>query len=167
MALQPPVQEDLRRTLRRSGVGAVLLCTCNRTELYWCSRGPGDDAAVRAALMAAIPRKVVLPRKSLVHLGGIAVASHLFRVTAGLESLILGEGEVLGQVRDAIDAAEGGRGSGHVLSELFRAALRCGGRVRSETQIGTGALSAASASVHLLSQTPRSSGVLGCSVRTT
>lgn len=153
MALPAAVQADLRRTLRQGGIRTVMLCTCNRTELYWCSRSPSDDSAVQAALIAAIPRRVVLPRKSFVHRAGIDVATHLFRVTAGLESLIVGEGEVLGQVRDAIEAAEGAGGSGPILSELFRAALRCGGRVRSETQIGTGALSAASASVQILCQT--------------
>ena len=78
-----------------------------------------------------------------------AAALHLFRVCAGLESLVLGEAEILGQVRAALDACTG---AGPFLEGVVRAALRTGRMARAETAIGVGALSVASAAVHLLSE---------------
>ncbi len=152
MALPATIQTKLCGTMRELELRAVVLCTCNRTELYWCSRGPESDASAQAALMACASLQVVPPPESFTQRTGLAVAAHLFRVAAGLESLVVGEAEILGQVREAIEAAEGEAGAGPFLADLFRAALRCGGRVRSETQIGTGALSVASAAVQLLAR---------------
>jgi glutamyl-tRNA reductase len=130
----------------------VLLCTCNRTELYWHSRGPADDREAAEALLAAAQPGPEPGPESFQEAAGRAAAAHLFRVAAGLESLVLGEGEILGQAREAIEGAEQDGGAGFSLPYLFRAAIRFGGLARSETRISAGALSVASAAVQLLAR---------------
>ena len=124
-----------------------MLATCNRTELYWRARVPGDDEAV----LALFNRTVDLPAGEVtrdeVRLRGRAAAEHLFRVCCGLESLVLGEAEILGQVRSAMDACTG---AGPFLEGVVLAALRAGRLARAETAIGVGALSVASAAVQCL-----------------
>lgn len=132
------VHEDLTA----AGVESFVLATCNRTELYWRAQVPGDDEAV----MQAIARAVCVP-DGASRLTGRAAAAHLFRVCAGLESLVLGEAEILGQVRAALDACSG---TGPFLKGVVQAALRAGRMARAETAIGVGAQSVASAAVHLV-----------------
>src|SRR5204863_3644415 len=79
-------------------------------------------------------------------------ARHLFRVASGIESLVLGESEILGQVKSAFEMAHDSGTSSQVLDELFRRAIACGKRARSETAIGRGALSVGSAAVELARQ---------------
>ena len=122
----------------------VLLSTCNRTELYVVD-GAGD--AVREGWALLSERLGADAREyGYVRRDREAVA-HLFRVAAGLDSLVVGESQIHGQVRDAW---EGSRStSGTVLNRLFQSALLVGGRVRSETTLGHGALSVSSAAVQL------------------
>ena len=120
-----------------------MLATCNRAEVYWRSRGGLDDDAVTARSR----RPPAGPRPIPASCCGSAAASHLFRVCAGLESLVLGEAEILGQVRAALDASPG---AGAFLRGVVQAALRAGGLVRAETLLGVGALSVASAAVQLV-----------------
>ncbi len=152
MALPAPAQAALVQRLRDAGLEAVVLCTCNRTELYWYSRSADDDAVARAALIAAAGSTRRASGDGFDRLRGGAAARHLFRVAAGLESLVVGEAEVLGQVRAAIETAERLGLAGFFLPALFHAALRFGGRARTETRIGQGALSVASAAVQLLTR---------------
>jgi glutamyl-tRNA reductase len=128
--------------LARSLGDAVCLSTCNRTELYLASATP---AAAVAALeqIAGEPLDAVL-----YHLDEEAAAQHLFRVAAGLDSLVPGEGEILGQVRDAFEAAE----TGALLDRVFRQALAVGKRVRTETAIGESPASVSSAAAALAAQ---------------
>jgi glutamyl-tRNA reductase len=123
---------------------AVLLSTCNRTELY-VVEGDADAAAAVWSLYAE-------------RLGGDAsefgyvrrdrdAVAHLFRVVAGMDSMVVGEAQIHGQVRDAWEASR--PGSGAVLNRLFQTALLVGGRVRSETALGHGAMSVSSAAVKL------------------
>lgn len=151
MALPPQRLARLYDELDRAGIEAVALSTCNRTEIYWSSPGAGDDATVEALWMAACEGPAPA-RERFAALRGRAAAEHLFRVAAGLESLVLGEAEILGQLRDAVERADGRRTSGFFVAGLFRAALRFGGRARQETRIGSGAMSVASASVSLLTR---------------
>ncbi len=130
---------------------AVVVSTCNRTELYWSSRGAKTDAEIETLFFAACDGEAP-PREAFRALSGIAAAEHLFRVAAGLESLVVGEAEILGQLRSAIDLADLHNTSGFFISGLFRAALRFGGKARQETGIGVGALSVASASIALLTR---------------
>jgi glutamyl-tRNA reductase len=121
---------------------AICLSTCNRTELYF--EGVDERQAVSALQqLAGEPLDGVLYR-----LHEDAAALHLFRVAAGLDSLVPGEGEILGQVRDAYEAAE----PGALLDRVFRQALGVGKRVRSETAIGESPASVSSAAGALAAQ---------------
>lgn len=147
--------EALDRLRGERGVReAVLLSTCNRTEVYLV---PGaGDGAVRAAesLLAERARAGGDElERYLFRARGEAVVHHLFEVTAGLDSLVLGEAEIQGQVREAFEIAAGLGAEpplvGPLLHRLFEMALGVGGRVRSETRLGEGSASVASVAVEL------------------
>lgn len=154
MAVSEAALSRLHQGFREDGLEAVVLSTCNRTELYSYALRPGDHERSERLLMDAVGREAP-ERAHFAEARGLEAAAHLFRVAAGLESLVMGEAEVLGQVRVAIQAAEAAGVAGFFLSGLFRAALRSGGRARSETAIGGGALSVASAAVQLLARVHR------------
>jgi glutamyl-tRNA reductase len=135
----------LHAQLTGAGIESFVLATCNRAEVYWRSRGGLDDDSVTRAFSQA----ACGPRPVTGFLCGSAAATHLFRVCAGLESLVLGEAEILGQVRTALDASPG---SGAFLRGVVQAALRAGGLIRAETALGVGAQSVASAAVQLTAQ---------------
>ena len=127
---------------RMAGGGeAVCLSTCNRTELYLVDADP--DAAEARASGVLLGDEVELYRMT-----DEAAALHLFRVAAGLDSLVPGEGEILGQVRDAYEAGA----HGPVLDRLFREALRVGKKVRTETAINESPASVSSAAAALAQQ---------------
>jgi glutamyl-tRNA reductase len=119
---------------------AVCLSTCNRTEVYVVD---GEDPLAALERIAGEPLDGVAYR-----LHDDAAAMHLFRVAAGLDSLIPGEGEILGQVRDAYEAVE----TGQLLDRVFRQALAVGKRVRSETAIGESPASVSSEAAALAAQ---------------
>jgi glutamyl-tRNA reductase len=122
----------------------VCLSTCNRTELYLAAEEDPELGAV-AALTRHAGREL---EPLLYRLHGEAVALHLFRVAAGLDSLVPGEGEILGQVRSSY---EQGR-VGPLLDRLFRQALHVGKRVRAETAIGESPSSVPAAAAALAQQ---------------
>ncbi len=124
---------------------AVCLSTCNRTELYVVADDV-DDVELRAvaALLALEPN--VEP--ALYRLRDQAAALHLFRVAAGLDSLVPGEGEILGQVRAAYEAGS----TGLLLDRVFRQALHAGRKVRAQTAIGESPASVSSAAAALAEQ---------------
>jgi glutamyl-tRNA reductase len=133
---------------------AALLSTCNRTECYLV---PAETNAVDQAAEALIERAGIdaedASRYLYVHRDRHAVR-HLLRVAAGLDSMILGEPQIQGQVREAYERsreveARLGSAVGPQLNRLFQTALRVGGRVRSETTLGIGAASVPSAAVEL------------------
>jgi glutamyl-tRNA reductase len=110
-------------------LGGVVLSTCNRTEVYLIG-GDRDEA------------RKSLERRSGLELDGALAAweggeavEHLFRVAAGLDSLVPGEGQILGQVREAYEAALGAGTTGPVLNRLFEDALHAGKRVRTEAKL--------------------------------
>jgi glutamyl-tRNA reductase len=133
---------DAAAELARSLGDAVCLSTCNRTEIYL--DGPSDEQAV-AALdeLAGESLEGVLYR-----LSDDAAALHLFRVAAGLDSLVPGEGEILGQVRSAFERVS----CGPLLDRVFSHALSVGKRVRTETAIGESPASVSSAAAALAAQ---------------
>jgi glutamyl-tRNA reductase len=137
----------LHGALTTAGIPSVVLATCNRTEVYFQSGGPGDDPAVGALLAQALGHSGVPQLAAHAMLDGEAAAHHLLRVAAGLESVVVGEAEILGQVRGALDACPG---AGVFLTGVVRAAVRAGRMARAETAIGVGAQSVASAAVRLL-----------------
>ena len=120
---------------------AVVLSTCNRTEIYVAAED--GDAAEREAVSALAGVEPALYR-----LRDRAAALHLFRVAAGLDSLVPGEGEILGQVRAAY---ENGR-PGLLLDRLFRQGLHAGRKVRAQTAIGESPASVSSAAAALAEQ---------------
>lgn len=137
----------------RTGFGldeVVLLCTCNRTEVYAVAGGrPGPSpVSVLASLATAAPtaradvgRAGEGLESHLYSYADLAAARHLFRVACGLDSLVLGESEILGQVKDAYDAARAAGTTGPLCHALFQGALRAGARARSETSISSLAVS--------------------------
>ena len=148
----PELQEAVRHFGRTFGNG-VILSTCNRTEVYI---HPHDTEVEPADLLAeladfkGIGRDVDLPE--YYGLRGRDVPTHLFRVAAGVDSMILGESQVLGQVRSALAGAREAHTLDAALSRLLHDALRTGRRARHETHIARHAVSVSSAAVALVRQ---------------
>lgn len=134
------------RLLQGPGVSqCVVLSTCNRTECY-VAGAPSPAVVQRVA--GALVEEAGVPggREYLFAHDGLAAVQHLFRVTSGLDSLVIGEPQIQGQVSEAYHGAEG---VGPSLHRLFQSALAAGGRVRSSTAISRGAASIPSAAVEL------------------
>ncbi len=129
------------------GPEAIVLSTCNRTELYLVRDESAEEPGVQALLELAGDHADEL-RPALYRLGDDAAALHLFRVAGGLDSLVPGEGEILGQVRAAFEAGS----TGPFLDRLFRQALNVGRRVRVETAIGESPASVPAAAAALAQQ---------------
>ncbi len=148
VAFDPQQLADALRALtREAGVAeAVILSTCNRTEVYWSGTAGGD------ALMQWLTRSRAsehdLSSSVYVHEEQAAV-EHVFRVAAGLDSMMLGEAQILGQLKDAYRAAQEAGSTGPSLHKLFQASFSTAKRVRTETRIGANAVSIASASISL------------------
>jgi len=122
----------------------VLLSTCNRTEFYLAEPGEEAPDAVWAILSERLGEGRSASAYGYFRRDRDAVR-HLYRVSAGLESMILGESQIQGQVREAWEMSKSQ--AGPVLHRLFQSALLVGARVRSETGLALGAASAASAAV--------------------
>jgi glutamyl-tRNA reductase len=127
---------------------AVVLSTCNRTELYVVV---GDPVEAETTVLGMLARQAGLRPTELLDAiysrRNCDAARHLYRVTSGLESMIVGEAEVQGQVKRAYETALAARTTGPLTNKLFRAALATGKRVRTETAIGAGGASIASVAV--------------------
>jgi glutamyl-tRNA reductase len=127
---------------------AVALSTCNRTELYLMV---SDPVEAESAVLALLARRAGMRPTELLDgiyaLRNCDAARHLYRVSSGLESMIVGEAEVQGQVKRAYEAALAARTTGPMTNKLFRAALVTGKRVRTETAISAGRASVASVAV--------------------
>lgn len=125
-----------------------LLSTCNRTEaLIVAARETLDSGAAEGVLRRGLFERV--PSESLYSFRGVEAVIHLFRVAAGLDSLVLGESQILAQVKDALGLARSAGTLGRTLEPLLERALVTGKRVRSETAVGAGTLSVARAGVGL------------------
>jgi glutamyl-tRNA reductase len=135
---------------RPSMAESVVLSTCNRSEIYVAS---ADPARARAELVAFLSDYHHVPPQAfephLFALENSAAVAHLFRVAAGLDSLVVGEPQILGQVKDAFQSATGKRCVGPVLGHVFRWSFGVGKRVRTETALGEGAVSVSFAAVAL------------------
>jgi glutamyl-tRNA reductase len=139
------------RELMEAGVHeAAAISTCNRTELYLVA--PDDVAAESLALGLLAREAEIRPTELVGHLYSLHktdAAAHLFRVTAGLDSMIIGEAEVQGQMKRAYELALVEGATGPILNRLFRGALAAGKRARSETGISEKGLSVPSVAVEL------------------
>jgi glutamyl-tRNA reductase len=135
---------------RSTSSEAVVLSTCNRSELYVAC---DDVAAARRDLVDflcsfhRLAADAVTPH--LFEMTDAGVARHLFRVAAGLDSLVIGEPQILGQVKDAYQQAAEQQCAGALLNKLFHWSFLVGKRVRSETAVGEGAVSVSFAAVAL------------------
>lgn len=124
----------------------VILSTCNRTEVYWAGSASGTDLS--NWLERHHGNSLDLTPSLYVHQEQRAV-EHAFSVASGLDSMVLGEAQILGQLKDAYRVAHQSGSTGPTLNKLFQAAFSAAKRVRSETQIGANAVSLASATVKL------------------
>jgi glutamyl-tRNA reductase len=129
---------------------AAAISTCNRTELYLAANA---SVGAESLALGVLAREAGTPPTELVphlySLRGIEGAMHLFKVTAGLDSMILGEAEVQGQVKRAYELALVEGATGPILNRLFRGALAAGKRARSETAITERGVSVPSVAVEL------------------
>ncbi|MFT7620527.1 MAG: glutamyl-tRNA reductase [Planctomycetota bacterium] len=125
--------------------GNVLLSTCNRTELYASHASENDRAGDYKSLIFPGLEPEFEP---YWHTGWNTVF-HLFRVSAGLDSMIVGESEILRQIKVAHEESLSAGSSGRVLTDLFRQSLEVGKRIRTETQISLGSVSVAATAVKL------------------
>jgi glutamyl-tRNA reductase len=133
---------------------AAAISTCNRTELYLVVSDPVE--AESTALGVLTRQAEIRPTELLGHLYSLRsgeAARHLFRVTAGLDSMIVGEAEIQGQVKRAYELALVEGGTGPILNRLFRGALAAGGRARKETGISEKGMSISSVAVELARRT--------------
>src|SRR5450631_4595738 len=136
------------RALRqeRGVVEVVILSTCNRTEVYWA--GSASGAELSQWLERHQEEGLDLTASVYLHQEKHAV-EHAFNVASGLDSMVLGEAQILGQLKNAYRIAQEAGSTGPSLNKLFQAAFSAAKRVRSETRIGANAVSVASATVSL------------------
>jgi glutamyl-tRNA reductase len=131
-------------------VEAAAISTCNRTELYLVV---SDPVQAESEALGVLTRKAdIRPTELLGHLyslRGVDASRHLLRVTAGLDSMIVGEAEIQGQVKRAYELALVEGATGPILNRLFRGALAAGGRARNETAIGERGVSIPSVAVEV------------------
>ena len=132
---------------------AAILSTCNRFEIYAVATGGGVRGGMHSINSWLSRRSGVCKqelRGALFMLGGAEAVWHLMRVTAGLDSLVVGEGQILAQVKRCYEVGQSKEGScGKVLTRLLNVAVAAGKRVRTETGIAKGAVSISSAAVEL------------------
>ncbi len=155
-ALGPDARAVVLQQLASAGcTEAVLLSTCNRTELYLHAPGDAVDAPAAGSQLLASHSGMgeVEAGAYLYRLRDADAVEHLFRVVTSLDSMVLGEAQIQGQVREAyghaVEIHGGTLTAGPVLCRLFDTALRVGARVRSETRLGSGAASIPSAALAL------------------
>ncbi len=148
--------EQARRAaeeLRARGIleETLVLSTCNRSEVYGVPPESSHECApgLSTFLSEFHSVRADILSVSLYHHYDHEAVRHLFRVSAGLDSMMLGEAEILGQVREAYRFAHEQGATGPVLNRLFQGALEVGKRVRTETELGTRPMSVASAGVKL------------------
>ena len=130
---------------RKAGRSSLLLSTCNRCELYW-----SGDEDLEPWFRHLAGRRGLVSTPQLLRHDGLEAIRHLFRVTAGLDSQILGETEILGQVRRAYDTARAAGTTTRDMDLILSAALAAGRRVRCETLLGRHPGSVSSAAVDLI-----------------
>jgi glutamyl-tRNA reductase len=150
----PPTLQGLRNDLAQRNAQppeAAILSTCNRTEIYCAA----DQSATDETLRWLAQTGGVSPQELQSHtylLEGNEAARHAFRVACGLDSMVLGEAQILGQLKDAVRAAEQAGALGSTLNQLFQRSFSVAKEVRTATEIGAHSISMAAASVRLAGQ---------------
>jgi glutamyl-tRNA reductase len=152
LALGPVAQHRMlhesRQDARAPFTELAILSTCNRTEVYAAPAEASDALLELLAGIAGVPPATLLPHT--YHETGVSAVRRLCRVAAGLDSMVLGESEIQGQVAAAFRTAEEAGTAGPVLTAAFRAAVQAGRRARSETGIGHLPTSVSSEAIRLL-----------------
>ncbi len=145
-----PTLRGLRQSLARQPE-ATILSTCNRTEIYCAGDRPELDHTLEWLAHSGGVSPALL-RSHAYTLEGDRAARHVFRVASGLDSMVLGEPQILGQMKDAVRAAEGAGAMGSTLHQLFQRSFAVAKEVRSATEIGAHSISMAAAAVRLAGQ---------------
>ncbi len=141
---------DAYAFFRQQGLSEiVLLSTCNRTEIYIATPDRWSEKRLLALWLSFFSLPVTELEGRYYAYRDLEAAQHLFRVACGLDSMMLGETQILGQVKEAMEKAEEAGALGAHLGELFRRAIRVGKRARTETGISKGAMSVGGAAVEL------------------
>ena len=145
------LQDTYKQLLQQEGIeGAVIVNTCNRTEVYATTRDIEQGTQVLEQMLQGYSGINSQELKQYLYQPNCYEAiHHLFRVTSGLDSMILGETQVIGQVKDAYITAMEANASDGVLNALFQKALYVGKKVRTETEIDSHPLSISSAAVEM------------------
>ncbi len=155
LALDGRASSSLLQALRASEtvLEAAVLSTCNRTEVYIAASDPeAGIAIVRDAFVALLGEHAATLDDLLITRRGLDAVRHLCAVASGLESMVVAETQILGQVRNALDHARELNASGPYLGAAFRVAISCGKRVRTETAFGRVDISAGSVLVDLIGE---------------
>jgi glutamyl-tRNA reductase len=145
-----PTLKALRSALSREPE-AALISTCNRTEIYCAGELHQSENTLTWLAEIGGVSPDLLRQHSYTMNDGLA-ARHAFRVASGLDSMVLGETQVLGQIKDAVRAAEAAGALGNTLSQLFQRSFAVAKEVRSSTEIGAHSISMAAAAVRLAGQ---------------
>ena len=145
-----PHLQGLRGSLAQSPEAAIV-STCNRTEIY-CAGNTSDLEQTLAWLAQSGGVSVQSLRAHTYSLTDGQAARHAFRVASGLDSMVLGEPQILGQLKDAVRAADAAGALGSTLSQLFQRSFAVAKEVRSSTEIGAHSISMAAATVRLAGQ---------------
>lgn len=145
-----PTLRGLRESLARQPE-AALISTCNRTEIYCAGEKPQLEHTLDWLAHSGGVSPTLLRSHSYTLEDGFA-ARHAFRVASGLDSMVLGEPQILGQLKDAVRAAEAAGSLGTTLSQLFQRSFAVAKEVRTSTEIGAHSISMAAAAVRLAGQ---------------
>jgi len=143
------LEQELREIATKGRLDeALLISTCNRVELYATSANPIEASQIaKDALALRLPKTVA--DDVLYQQRGVDVVRHVFRVASSLDSLVVGEPQILGQVKEAFDAAKGAGTMGTLLGRCFTQAFATAKRVRNETGIAEGTVSVSSIACEL------------------
>ncbi len=145
-----PTLQGLRAALSRQPE-ATLLSTCNRTEIYCAGERAEIDSTLQwLATSGGVASEALREHTYALHDGD--AARHAFRVASGLDSMVLGEPQILGQMKDAVRAADEAGAMGTTLHQLFQRSFAVAKEVRTSTEVGSHSISMAAAAVRLASQ---------------
>jgi len=145
-----PTLHGLRKSLTRPPEAAIV-STCNRTEIYCAGDKPEFEPALEWLAQAGGVSGSVLRAHSYLLENG-PVARHAFRVASGLDSMVLGEPQILGQLKEAVRVAQNAGALGATLSQMFQRSFAVAKEVRTSTEIGAHSISMAAATVRLAAQ---------------
>lgn len=130
---------------------STIVATCNRIEFYMVAGRENRPFEIVSAFYRGLRGLEIGTLESCFYVyRDRHAADHLFRVAAGIDSMVLGENQVLGQIKEAYSSACGVRAAGKVMHRLFHQAFRIGKQVRSDTELGTGACSVSTATIEMI-----------------